>query len=154
MQLKKNLYNKNIFKNRNLVILLLLNLNLIACEQYHVGEIYATSRLGRQHGYFNYVINNKRLMMHARLTKGGELYTGDILSVKKVQKIEKKKYPHIPKYVIKHKNKYAYTRLQGNQGNYMDCFILQNSKNNFKKGGEGTCYLLNGEVIDIILERI
>lgn len=135
----------------NTIIILYFISIIPACERYYVGNIIVTTTNFTQlKSEFSYVISNKRIILQGKLDD--EFFSGDIYPVDTVRKVEIHRYPGVDKKNIKKHTIFAFTRLTGNKGNMIECFIKQNSKRNLKSGGVGRCYQQNGKTFDIELK--
>lgn len=135
------------------IIILYLLYNIISCERFYVGNVrIVASNFPQQDGKFSYTTSNNRILLQGKINN--EFFTGDIYSQKTVQKVEMHRYPGVDKKTIKAHNVFAFSRLTGNRGSTIECFIRQNTKHNFKIGGIGRCYIQNGRAFDILLEPI
>lgn len=136
--------------SKAIIILYLLTLSN-ACERYFVGDIHVTqSNFPHTKGEFGYTTHNGRIILQGKIDD--EFFSGDVYPQPTVEKVEINRYPGIDKRTIKQKNIFAFTRLTGNKGNTVECFIKQNLKHKFTAGGVGRCYQQNGRTFDILLE--
>ena len=137
---------------KNLSKAIIIFILFTSCEKYIIGDVKViTSNSIGSSSFFNYVVFNKHMILKGKINK--EFFTGDIYPLSTVQKVEMHRFPNVSKDLIKQKNIFAFSRLSGNKGSSIECFIRQNSKRAFYAGGIGRCYFKNGKSFDIQLQK-
>ncbi|MDC0857552.1 hypothetical protein OAP83_02430 [Rickettsiales bacterium] len=128
-------------------ILLLLTSLLFAtsCQNYLVGNMYAISIYSGKIINMSYEISGNEINVSGKsLSK--EYITGKVLSASQIKK-------HNNFITLPNNYDQSFVRLIATpSGKILDCFITQNSKRKFSKGGYGKCYTPEGDEFNLTID--
>lgn len=126
-------------------------LTLASCNNYLVGNMYAVSRYTGKMINMNYVISGKNVTISGKSLKN-EYITGQVLSPAKIKEMNVSGFIKLPSNGRRGYD-YSFVRLVSTPGGeILDCFIIQNSKKKFNKGGYGSCYDATGDVFNLNID--
>ena len=113
--------------------------------------MYAVSRYSGKMINMNYTISGSKITISGK-SLSNEFMNGTVLSPEKIKEMSTSGFIKLPSNGRRGYD-YSFVRLVSKpSGEILDCFIIQNSKKKFRKGGYGSCYNIAGDAFNLNID--
>ena len=139
------MFSQQHYRLSKILLLVISLLSATSCQNYLVGNMYAISIYSGKIINMSYEMSDNGIKISGK-SLNKEYISGKVMSASEIKK--HKKFINLPKNVD-----HSFVRLISTpSGKILDCFITQNSKRKFNKGGYGKCYTPEGDEFNLTIE--